>query len=241
MNKNLVHAMRDSTPKQAMILAAGEGVRMLPLTLTTPKPLLCVGGKSLIAWHIDRLKHMGVCRIVVNARHLAQHIHAFFADNDFGIPIVVCDETDVGNIETAGGIALALHRGLLQKEPFVLVNGDVWLDDEAWESANLCVPQKMAHLCLVDNPLHHSIGDFALHGSQVVMEGNKLTFAGVSVLSPKLFEGLGVVGVHAPLAPLLKEAIGRYEVTGTHLSGKWVDVGTPLRLAQLDDCLKSKQ
>lgn len=235
-----MYLMSDCPPKQAMILAAGEGVRMRPLTLQTPKPLLCVGGQPLIAWHIARLKRMGIGRIVVNARHLAQCIHAFFTDHDFGVPIVVCDETDVGNIETAGGIALALHRGLLKDEPFVLVNGDVWLDDEAWDSANLCLWQQKAHLCLVDNPLHHSEGDFALQGEQVVAEGEKLTFAGLSVLSPTLFDGLAV-GTHAPLAPLLKQAIARAEVTGVRLLGKWVDVGTPARLAQLDACLKNTQ
>lgn len=220
-----------------MILAAGEGVRMRPLTLKTPKPLLCVGNKPLIAWHITRLKSMGVERIVVNARHLAASIHAFFLAHDFGVPIVVSDESDVGNIETAGGIALALNRGLLHQEPFVLVNGDVWLDDEAWSSAKLAVPQKMVHLCLVDNPEHHSEGDFALQGEQVVAQGKKLTFAGLSVLVPKLFDGLAA-GAHAPLAPLLKEAIAQGWVTGSHLSGQWVDVGTPLRLTQLNDFLK---
>lgn len=227
--------------KQAMILAAGEGTRMRPLTLYTPKPLLEVGGKPLIVWHIDKLIKAGVTDIVINACYLAQKMVDYFKTHTFDVNIHLSLETHFSEpLETAGGIALALERQLLKNEPFMLINGDVWTDFEFLRLANIDFDASNAwrikgHLCLIDNPPHNPEGDFWLSSDGCLGEqGEKLTFAGVSVLSPALFCDTPI-GKKAPLAPVLRTAINERQLTGEKLSSNWVDVGTPERLNELNN------
>ena len=222
---------------KAMILAAGLGNRMRPLTLTTPKPLLMVGGKPLIVWHIEALKMAGIQDIVVNTAWLGHKLHEALGDGSaFGVNIFWSDENEP--LETAGGIQQALP--LLGKEPFLLVNGDIWLRYDFSRLVSKDLGKHLAHLLLVDNPPQHPNGDFAFKrdGQSLILPqgAEKYTFAGVSVLSPKLFADLPAG--KAPLAPLLRQAIAEQLVTGEYHTGAWVDVGTPERLQALDDELK---
>ena len=225
---------------KAMILAAGLGNRMRPLTLTTPKPLLSVGGKPLIVWHIESLKAAGITDIVINTAWLGHKLHEALGDGSaYGVNILWSDEDEP--LETAGGIQKALP--LLEDEPFLLVNGDIWLRYDFSRLANKDLDQYLAHLVLVDNPPQHPNGDFSFArdsvNAQVLVEGTeKYTFAGVSVLSPQLFAALPVG--KAPLAPLLRQAIAQGLVTAEHHAGAWVDVGTPERLADLDEAILQK-
>lgn len=246
---------------QAFILAAGQGKRMLPLTQTTPKPLLAVGGKPLIVWHIERLIAQGFMRIVVNVAHLASVFHRFFANNAFSVPIVLSDESALGfsgALETAGGVAFALKNGLLENRPFALINGDVWVDDlpnfaqilpmiTVDTDANTCnnKGENLAFLWLVDNPVHNLVGDFGLRAGRVLADlpngAQNLTFSGMSALSPKLFANLVPNSPHpAALAPLLRQAAMCGQVSGAKLPCSWVDVGTPERLRTLDDALRAR-
>lgn len=225
---------------KAMILAAGLGNRMRPLTLTTPKPLLMVGGKPLIVWHIEALKMAGIQDIVVNTAWLGHKLHEALGDGSaFGVNIFWSDENEP--LETAGGIQQALP--LLGKEPFLLVNGDIWLRYDFSRLVSKDLGKHLAHLLLVDNPPQHPNGDFAFKrdGQSLILPqgAEKYTFAGVSVLSPKLFADLPAG--KAPLAPLLRQAIAEQLVTGEYHTGAWVDVGTPERLQALDDELSRKQ
>lgn len=219
---------------KAMILAAGLGNRMRPLTLYTPKPLLEVGGKPLIVWHIEKLKKIGVTEIVINSAWLADKLISSLGDgSQFGVDIRWTREEE--GLETAGGIINALP--LLGTDPFILVNGDVWttMDFEALRDIKL--NDDLAHLVLVDNPKQHPDGDFTLLDGRAFafdqdVKGENLTFSGVSVIHPKLFDGLE----HGkrPLAPLLKQAMQNQKVSAEKLKGAWVDVGTPERLMELD-------
>ena len=225
---------------KAMILAAGLGNRMRPLTLTTPKPLLVVGGKPLIVWHIEALKMAGIQDIVINTAWLGHKLHEALGDGSaFGVNIFWSDENEP--LETAGGIQQALP--LLGKEPFLLVNGDIWLRYDFSRLVSKDLGKHLAHLLLVDNPPQHPNGDFAFKrdGQSLILPqgAEKYTFAGVSVLSPKLFADLPAG--KAPLAPLLRQAIAEQLVTGEYHTGAWVDVGTPERLQALDDELSRKQ
>lgn len=226
---------------KAMILAAGLGNRMRPLTLTTPKPLLAVGGKPLIVWHIEALKDAGIDEIIINTAWLGHKLHEALGDGSvYGVKIHWSDEQEP--LETAGGIQQALP--LLGSEPFLLVNGDIWLRYAFKRLINKDLGQYLAHLVLVDNPPQHPNGDFAFCKAQanstVLVNGTETyTFAGVSVLSPQLFAHLPVG--KAPLAPLLRQAITQGLVSGEHHAGAWVDVGTPERLSDLDQLIYSKQ
>lgn len=223
---------------KAMILAAGLGTRMRPLTDHLPKPLLEVGGKPLIVWHIENLVRDGFTDIVINTAWLGEKLEAALGNGAaFGARISWSPEGEA--LETAGGIVKALP--LLGAQPFLVVNGDVWLrhDFTALRTA-FAHMQKLAHLVLVSNPEHNRQGDFALQGRvfagiecTVRNEGEpRFTFSGLSVLHPQLFAGLEN-GRHA-LAPLLRTAIAAGQVTGEYFAGPWVDVGTPQRLAELD-------
>ena len=226
---------------KAMILAAGLGNRMRPLTLTTPKPLLAVGGKPLIVWHIDALKAVGITELVINTAWLGHKLHEALGDGSaYGVNIQWSDEQEP--LETAGGIQQALP--LLGNEPFLLINGDIWLRYDFKRLINKDLGQQLAHLVLVNNPPQHPKGDFAFckdqSNSLVLPEGEeKYTFAGVSVLSPQLFADLPAG--KAPLAPLLRQAITQGLVSAEHHAGAWVDVGTPERLADLDQLIISQQ
>lgn len=223
---------------KAMILAAGLGTRMRPLTDHTPKPLLEVGGKPLIVWHIENLARAGFTEIVINTAWLGERLEqALGSGAAFGVRIHWSHEGEP--LETAGGLIKALP--LLGSQPFLVVNGDIWLryDFAALRTA-FAHTEKLAHLVLVANPEHNTKGDFSLQGRvfagiecTVRNEGEpRFTFSGLSVLNPQLFAGLEN-GKRA-LAPLLRAAIADECVTGEYFAGPWVDVGTPQRLDELD-------
>ena len=220
-----------------MILAAGRGERMRPLTDRTPKPLLPVAGKPLIVWHLERLARAGFRDIVINHAHLGDQIEALLDDGSaWGVAIRYSVEPQ-GALETAGGIAQALP--LLGDEPFLVVNGDIYCEwDFSLAHTALTAPD-LAHLVLVPNPPQHKAGDFVLHAGRVGDKGEpRLTFAGVGVYRPQLFADI-VRGQPAQLAPLLRAAMAQGLVGGELHSGRWVDVGTPQRLAELDTELRS--
>lgn len=217
---------------KAMILAAGRGERMRPLTDHTPKPLLKAGGRALIEYHIDHLVAAGITELVINHAHLGEQIEAALGDGGcYGATIRYSHE--VTALETAGGIFNALP--LLGDGPFVVVNGDVW-SDYPFERLSVEITG-LAHLVLVDNPPQHPGGDFALSGDRVVSDGGeKLTFSGISMLSPQLFADCSPGAF--PLAPLLRQAMARGLVSGEYYRGRWYDIGTPQRLQQLDEALR---
>jgi len=217
----------------AIILAAGRGERMRPLTDTVPKPLLEAGGKPLIAWHIEKLAAAGCARIVVNYAHLGAAIEAALGDGArFGVEIVYSPEREA--LEAAGGIANALP--LLGDAPFAAVNADVYSDYDyallAQSVTRLAPPAPPAHLVLVDNPAHHPQGDFALSGSRLALHGTLLTFSGIAGYRPEFFAAIKR-GDKASLAPLLRDQIALKRVSGEHFRGRWLDVGTPERLHAL--------
>lgn len=221
---------------KAMILAAGRGERMRPLTDRVPKPLLPVGGKPLIGWHLERLASAGFRDIVINHAHLGDQLEAALGDGSrYGVRIAYSVEGEA--LETAGGIAKALP--LLGNAPFLVVNGDIYTDYDFGRLAHPAMDGALAHLVLVDNPPQHANGDFFLANGQLVAEGAaRLTFSGVGVYHPQLFAGI-VAGSKAKLAPLLHAAILEGRVSGEHYRGDWVDVGTPERLHALDQRLRS--
>jgi N-acetyl-alpha-D-muramate 1-phosphate uridylyltransferase len=218
---------------KGMILAAGRGERMRPLTDHLPKPLLEVDGKALIVRLIEALVRAGTTELVINTSHLAKHVESALGDGArYGAHIVYSHEPVA--LETAGGIALALP--LLGDAPFVVVNGDICTDFDFARLRTVLgrerTPRPLAHLILVDNPPHHRAGDFGLeHGVVTTSDGPRLTFSGIGVYSPRLFESI-VPGTRGQLATVLRAAIARGEVTGERHAGLWSDVGTPERLAE---------
>lgn len=214
-----------------MILAAGRGERMRPLTDVTPKPLLPVAGKPLVVWHLERLARAGFRDIVINHAHLGGEIEALLGDGDaWGLRIRYSPEPP-GALETAGGIAHALP--LLGDDPFLVVNGDIFCDWDFARARGALAAERLAHLVLVDNPAHHPAGDFSLAAGIVGPGDPKLTFGGIGIYRPALFAGIAR-GRPAKLAPLLREAMAAGRVTGERHAGRWEDVGTPQRLAALD-------
>ena len=225
---------------KAMILAAGRGERMRPLTDHTPKPLLLAGGKSLIVWHIEKLARAGITDLVINHAHLGAQIENTLGDGSrYGAHIRYSPEPP-GALETAGGIAHALH--LLGDQPFAVVNGDIWCDYDfarlPARAATLQANGDTAHLVLINNPDHHPDGDFGLRQGRVTDGLPWLTFSGIGVYQPALFAHIPRA-TRAPLAPLLRAQIALGKVSGEHHEGGWVDVGTPQRLAELDRQLRT--
>ena len=250
-------------PMMVLLLAAGRGERMRPLTDHTPKPLLEVGAKPLIVWHIENLVRAGIYEITINHAHLGAQIEVALGDgSQFGARIRYSSEGTA--LETAGGIAFALH--LLGDQPFAVINGDIWCDYDFVRlsecAAALQASGDAAHLVLVDNPPHHPNGDFALNGNRIVPQNSPkhpnlpippsqvgtmrsspdkgrpggvevLTFSGIGIYQPALFQDIPR-GSIAPLAPLLRAQIALGKVSGEHHRGCWVDVGTPQRLSELD-------
>ena len=214
---------------KAMILAAGRGERMRPLTDHTPKPLLKVGGKSLIVWHLERLAKAGFKEVVINHAHLGEQIEQALGDGSvWGLSIRYSPETTA--LETAGGIANALP--LFGDAPFLVVNGDVFTEVDF--GALQLVSPNLAHLVMVDNPPQHPDGDFVVDSGKVTNQGNhKLTFSGIGIYHPALFVDVER-GQAAKLAPLLRSAMIKGLVTGEHYQGVWHDIGTPERLSFLD-------
>ncbi|MHB1372854.1 MAG: N-acetylmuramate alpha-1-phosphate uridylyltransferase MurU [Thauera sp.] len=224
-----------------MILAAGRGERMRPLTDHTPKPLLPVGGKALIVWHIERLRAAGFTELVINHAHLGHRLEEALGDGAaLGVRIAWSPEASA--LETAGGIRHAL--ALLGEAPFVVVNGDVFCDADF--TALRCAAQgleadgPLAHLLLVDNPEHHPEGDFRLDPDGLVHADGRpcLTFSGLGAYHPALFTKLAD-NTPTKLAPLLRAAMAAGKVHGRHHTGRWIDVGTPERLAELDGALRA--
>lgn len=217
-----------------MILAAGRGERMRPLTDTIPKPLLQAGGKPLIAFHLEALAAAGFDSVVINHAHLGQQLEQALGDGSrYGLSIRYSAEKEA--LETGGGIFHALP--LLGESPFVVINGDVWTDYPYERLRRVTVER--AHLVLVDNPAQHRQGDFVLDKGRV-HDGNgvRLTFSGIGVYHPALFEGCA--GGAFPLAPLLRRAMAEGKVSGEHYQGRWFDIGTPERLTRLDTLLRQE-
>ncbi|MFN2348685.1 MAG: N-acetylmuramate alpha-1-phosphate uridylyltransferase MurU [Thioalkalivibrio sp.] len=219
---------------RAMILAAGRGERMRPLTDHTPKPLLQAGGRALIEHHLSHLARAGYREVVINLAHLGDQIRTRLGDGAaYGLHISYSLEEQA--LETGGGIRRALP--LLGDAPFLVINGDVWCDHAL--SAPSLAPTDLAHLVLVNNPDHHPNGDFVLQGNRVrEQDGDRLTFSGIGWYRPELFRELPKG--RFPLAPLLRQAMATDQVSGEYHEGSWLDVGTPERLAQLDAWLHLK-
>lgn len=223
---------------RAMILAAGRGERMRPLTDTCPKPLLPVGGVSLIGWHLRRLAAAGLTDVVVNHAWLGERLEAALGDGrDWGVRIRWSPEREA--LETAGGIARALP--LLGDAPFLVINGDIWCDWDVGRARTIAVRLDatgvLASCVLVDNPSHHPRGDFVLDGGWLRNPTHDdepaLTFSGIGVYRPALFASVAR-GERAPLAPLLRAAAASGRASAERHAGRWTDVGTPQRLAELD-------
>jgi len=217
---------------KAMILAAGRGERMRPLSDATPKPLIEVRGKTLIARLIEALARAGIREIVVNHAHFGHLIEAALGDGrSLGVAIGYSREAEA--LETAGGIATALP--LLGAEPFIAVNGDIFCDFDFSTLVGRALGQDLAHLVLVANPPHHPQGDFSLTGTEVDSNSEpKLTFSGIGLYRPELFKSIRS-GSKGQLAPLLRSAMARRLVSGEVHRGVWHDVGTPERLSQLNE------
>ena len=216
---------------KGMILAAGRGERMRPLTDHTPKPLLEAGGKPLIQYHIEALAAAGVQDIVINHAHLGDKLETVLGDGSrFGVRLTYSREEQA--LETGGGIFKALP--LLEGEPFVVVNGDIWTDYPLQRLPR--EPDALAYLVLVDNPPHHPEGDFHLTDGRIMLQGEpRLTFSGIGVYRSQLFEDCRPGAFR--LAPVLRKAMAAGLVRGEHYSGRWMDVGTPERLRDLDQAL----
>lgn len=221
---------------KAMILAAGRGERMRPLTDTLPKALLCVGGQTLIEQHVQALARAGITELVINHAHLGMQIVRTLGDGSaYGVDIRYSPETGAA-LETGGGIFKALP--LLGAAPFVVVNADVWTDFEF--SRLPAAIQGLAHLVMVDNPPQHPDGDFSLSAGRLSRRGPAmLTFSGIGVYRPALFDGC-TPGAF-PLAPLLRRAMDAGQVTGERHDGHWYDIGTPERLASINAAVSDPQ
>lgn len=218
---------------KVMILAAGRGERMRPLTDETPKPLLKVDQYCLIEHHIDKLKKAGFNDIIINTAWLADKIHQHLGDGaQYGVNIYYSDEKVA--LETGGGIKRALP--LLGDDVFLVVNGDVWCNYD-FSTIPVLEADKLAHLVLVDNPAQHPAGDFSIeNGLLSNRESNRLTYSGIGLYRPALF-----ADVHQekfPLAPLLRNAADEKKMTAEYFPGFWSDIGTPERLSQLREKLR---
>ena len=232
--------------RHALIFAAGLGERMRPLTDHTPKPLLTVGGKPLIAWHLEKLAAAGVHYVVINTSHLAEQFPDALGDGSrWGVRIRYAYEGPTP-LETGGGMLNALP--LLGDEPFLAISGDIWCDADL--AALPTEPAGLAHLLMVDNPVHHPEGDFALDAQGILHASGapKLTYSGIGVFRRDLLRdwrdvvgdetGAQVAPPRFKLVSLLRAAMARGAIHGSHHAGAWTDVGTPERLAQLDAVLR---
>lgn len=227
-----------------MILAAGRGERMRPLTDHTPKPLLPVGGRPLIVWHVERLAAAGFTDIVINHAHLGDQIEALLGDGSAWKLRITYSAEPPGALETAGGIANALPL-LGADEPFLVINGDIYCDWSPLRARDALAADYLARLVMVPNPIQHPAGDFCLQGDRLGTDraalggdGVMRTFAGIGIYRPALFANV-IRGRAAKLAPLLRMAIEDGRASGELHGGRWIDVGTPERLRALDDELRS--
>ena len=233
---------------KAMILAAGRGERMRPLTDQLPKPMLLAGGKPLIVWQLERLARAGIREIVINHAWLGERLVAALGNGSaWGLRIAWSAEVEA--LETAGGIAQALPllaAGLpparAATQPFLVVNGDTWSDFDYGRAHTIALQMRHAGLAswcvMVRNPPHHPKGDFGLADGRLRLEssdaaGSLLTYAGIGLYTPTVFQGIGA-GARAPLRPCLEQAIAAGRAGGEYHAGSWFDIGTPQRLADLD-------
>ncbi|MEH8159557.1 nucleotidyltransferase family protein [Aeromonas veronii] len=219
---------------KAMILAAGRGERMRPLTDLLPKPLLAVGGKPLIVHHIEKLKAAGVTELVINHAWLGHKLVESLGDGR-ALGVTIHWSAEESALETAGGIVQALP--LLGSDPFLVINGDTWLDLDYHTLVSQPLGDDLAHLWLVPNPPQHPSGDFALQAGRV-MDTPAFTFSGVGLYDPAAFAGLA--GGARKLAPLLRDWMAQGRVGGSLLAGEWRDIGTVDRLRELDDQLQAR-
>jgi len=222
---------------KAMVLAAGRGERLRPLTDRIPKPLVEVAGKPLITWHLERLAASAIREVVINVSHLGEKIVDYVGSGArFGLHVEYSREAEP--LETAGGIAQALP--LLGTAPFLLVNGDIYCEADFSSLSKKDLGRGLAHLVLVANPPHHPQGDFSLDGGLIGNDGMpRYTYAGVAVMSPQLVQPVKR-GDKAPLAPLLRGGARERRITGELFAGLWQDVGTMERLAELEAQLSKR-
>lgn len=211
---------------KAMILCAGRGERMRPLSDKTPKPLIKIFSKPLIVWHIEKLAYLGFSEIVINIAYLGDKILSYLGDgSEWGVSLIYSDERQSGALESAGGIIKALPH--LGNDTFLVVNGDIWCDYEFESDFDL--GNDLAHLILVPNPEHNPLGDFGLDKGRASNSADiKYTFSGIGYYSPELFNSLKEGKL--PLAPILRIAIDKNRVSASLYTGKWHDIGTPERL-----------
>jgi len=226
---------------KAMILAAGRGERMRPLTDHTPKPLLQVGGKPLIEWHIERLADAGVTQLVINHAYLGDQIERALGNgSQWGVSIQYSREQEA--LETAGGVAAAMH--LLGDSPFLLVSADIYAQCDyahLLDKMNLLEQQDWAYIWMVDNPPWHPAGDFALRYQHIVLQGEpRMTYANLGIYRPEFFATVEP-GTKMPMLPLFQSAISQNKVKGGRYIGLWENVGNPQQLATLDAMLRNKQ
>jgi len=226
---------------KAMILAAGLGNRMRPLTNHTPKPLLCAGIKPLIEYHLENLQRAGIREVIINLAYLGEKIRAHLGDGQrFGLEIIYSSEPEP--LETGGALLQALE--LLGTDPFLLINGDVWCDlDFAHFIHQPFAENQLGHLLLVANPEFHPCGDFALAGNGLLLDDpeknhpHRFTFGGISLLKPEIIANYPDRRQKFPLVEVLRRAISQQQLTGQVHLGHWSDVGTPERLQELDKFL----
>ena len=219
-----------------MILAAGRGERMRPLTEVVPKPLLEIAGKALIVYQIEALESAGIKDIVINTGHLGEQIqYELGTGASFGVDILYSDEGE-NILETAGGIIQALP--LLGEDPFIVTNADIFTNFDYGSLPS--EPDFDAHLVLVDNPPHNPTGDFVFENGRVIEQGNrKLTYSGIGIFYPHFFENCNPG--QAPLAPLLHKSAQEKRLSGQHFTGLWYDIGTPARLKEINENLVNQE
>lgn len=228
----------------AMILAAGRGERMRPLTDKTPKAMLEVNGQPLIQYHVENLVQSGIVDIVINHAVFGDQIEDHLGDGHIYSARIVYSAEGDEPMDTAGGIVKALP--LLGDEPFVTVNADLWTDFSFQQLSDLCRDRsdedrsnRLAHIILVDNPAHNLQGDFSLSGDRVLNEGaTMLTFSGISIFRTEFFEDCP--SGNAPLTPMIRQAAAQGRVTGSHYQGEWRDIGTPEQLQALRQSFEYK-
>lgn len=224
---------------KAMILAAGRGERMRPLTDTLPKPLLPVAGKPLIVYHLEKLSAIGVKEVVINVAYLGEKIQQMLGDgSQWGVSIQYSIEPQP--LETAGALLHCLP--LLGDEPFLLINGDVWSDIDFSEIMHVSLNNMVGHLFFVDNPAHNPQGDFSLHENHVQIKQPSLpayTFSGMALIHPKMIAAYPEKRNAFPLKEVFLYYIQRQQLSGSIYRGAWCDVGTPERLAELDHLLSN--
>ena len=225
---------------KAMILAAGRGQRMRPLTLTTPKPLLVVGGKPLIVYHLERLAAVGVREVIINTAYLGEQIkRALGSGSQWGLTLLYSEEPQP--LETAGAIVHALP--LLGDRPFILINADIWSDCDLSALLNHTLSPYLGHLLLTANPEHHPQGDFAIVDGELSSQlphHQCYTFTGISVLSPDLIAAYPNKRATFPLAEVFHYAIDKHLLSAEIIDSHWCDIGTPERLQALDRRLMTR-